>query len=174
MYKCRICGKQYDNLEEVINCEKNCFIKLKEEENKEQTEKKIDAIKNTIQMLTNDQDEIIANIKYIDEDIEDLYLEIKEYNDEKKAFEDKLKSITKEINKYTIELNNIENKEENKEQKELKNNNIDNKEISNNFSAECFINGEKVPLSDFINKINDINSIFKKYDNDLFNIDFDV
>lgn len=171
MYKCRICGKQYDNLEEVIQCETDCFMKLQEKEEKEEQENKINDIKNKIQMLNEKQDKMIDNIQIIDETIEDLYLKIKEYNDEKQASENELKSITEEIEQYKEDINNIIKNEESKEHKELKNNNIDNKEKLNDFSVECFINGEKVPLSDFINKINDINSIFKKYDNDLFNID---
>ena len=39
MYTCRICGKEYENIEDVMNCEKRDYEKKQKEEKNKQLEK---------------------------------------------------------------------------------------------------------------------------------------
>ena len=39
MYNCRICGKEYENIEDVMNCEKRDYEKKQKEEKNKQLEK---------------------------------------------------------------------------------------------------------------------------------------
>lgn len=55
MWKCRICGSEYSDMENVMECENNCFPKYKQERDKKYNEE----LQEDMQTLNNARNEYI-------------------------------------------------------------------------------------------------------------------
>lgn len=135
MYKCRICGNVFNNIEDVIDCEQRCLhnnkkiVDNKRNDNPEQkTSQQNDRIKKLIEeknLKLTQLDNNINNLKSLKNDLENQILE---YNKKvKECMFEKLK-IKQEIQNLESSINEIN-------------------EI--NESESYYINGNKVSKEDF-------------------------
>lgn len=161
-YKCRICGRTYDFLEDVIDCEQKCLQKEKDAELKEQNERfNKDLIE--LNKKKNDLQKIIDFIKGNIEACNERLLE----------YQHKLEEKKNELKNIMTQIESLKNNQKKEYEKPEINISSQKKELTSDndgdISIECFINGEKVEPKDFLKNFDKLNEFLNLWDNeDLF------
>lgn len=75
-YNCRICGKHYNSLEEVMACEQTCLLKLREDQAKKAFEEKNADLLKEIEALKLEKEAIANDIKDLNAMITDFRTEL--------------------------------------------------------------------------------------------------
>ena len=166
MYKCRICGKIYDKIEDVIACEQKCLLQTSNKKNEKE-----EPLNNT----THKQATIISTVaelkRQLDSEQERLRVCIEDINDLNEQKDDLISELD-EISKDIIDLqkkkeefnNNIAKIKKAIIQEEKKFDVTTTKKDNGMNKMEFFVDGKKVDMKQFEKNLDMILKCFEDFE----------